>query len=91
MHKIPSKREYKIGDVLIFKGDSIKFVVGKKYKIIKKHTIDYNIDELDTSYYGNEALYFENTDFGCYDTFADENFEPINEHRDKILNRILND
>ena len=90
MYKVPSKREYEIGDVLVFKGDSSKFVTGKKYKILQKSIIDYSVDELDTSY-GNEVLYFENANFGCYATFADENFEPVNEHRDKILNRILND
>lgn len=90
MYKIPTKREYNVGDVLVFKGESAKFQFGKRYKIFKKSIIDYSIDELDTSY-GNEVLYFENSDFGCYSKFADENFESINEHRDKIINRILND
>lgn len=88
MYRVPSKRQYKVGDVLVFKGESSKFVFGKKYKIFQTSVIDYNVDELDTSY-GNECLYFEGTDFGCFATFADENFEPVEEHRDKILNNIL--
>lgn len=90
MYKIPSKREYKVGDILIFNGESGKFTYGKRYKISQKSIVDYTIDELDTDY-GNECLYFEGANFGCYALFADDNFVPVDEYRDKIINNILND
>ena len=90
MYKVPSKRDYEIGDILIFKGESNRFKTGKYYRIIQKTIIDYSIDGLDSAY-GNEVLYFEGSDFGCYAVFADDNFVPVDEYRDKIINKILND
>lgn len=89
MYKILSKREYKVGDILVFKGESCKFKHGKQYKISQKSIVDYAIDDLDMNY-GNECLYFEDTNFGCFAVYADDNFVTINEYRDEVINNILN-
>jgi hypothetical protein len=88
MFKILSKRNYEIGDILIFKGESNRFKTGKKYEISQISIIDYEIDDIDHNY-GNQVLYFKCTDFGCFAKYADDNFETLEEYRNNKLREIL--
>lgn len=80
--------KYKVGDVLVFVGESKNFKKGKRYRIFKIDKIDYYIDEVDSNY-GKTCLYFEKTHFGCYTEYADDNFKHIDKHREDKLNEIL--
>lgn len=78
--------KYKQGDILVFTGDSTKFIVGHKYKIRGTGNIDYHIEDPN---FGKNCLYFEDTIYGCYVDWADDNFKSIDDYREGKINEIL--
>lgn len=78
----------KIGDKLVYIGDSDSFILNKIYTISKIYTIDYFIDEVDPNF-GKECVNFENSIHGCFVSDLLKQFTKIEDIRNLKLNELV--
>ena len=78
--------KYSLGEVLIYTGQTdAQFKHGESYKIENLVSVDFEPD----STVPDTCLFFEDHHFGCYVSWAKDNFISISEFRERRLNKIL--
>jgi len=83
-----SSDDFKVGDVVVFLGDSENFELNKKYTIYKFSKIDYFVDEVDPNF-GKDCVFFENHKYGCFVSELKRQFLKINDIRENKLNDLF--
>lgn len=83
-----ASNNFKIGDKLVFTGDSDIFVLNKIYTISKIYTIDYFIDEVDPNF-GKECVNFEDSQYGCFIADVVKQFTKLEDIRNYKLNDLV--
>ena len=84
---------YRIGDILVFKGnidkDShyVNFEVGKQYRIESIQKVQYDIDE--SLGYSSECILFENHSFGTLVANAEKYFTSLSDQRDTTIENLI--
>lgn len=79
---------YKIGDRLVFIGDSDRFIQNNIYTINDIYAIDYFIDDIDPNF-GKEIIIFEGTNKSIYISDLSKQFTKIEDMRNLKLNELV--